>query len=257
MKTTGQKILIMVSLAVLIAAAKLPAAEQPQPAAPEEPALAPPPPEGAETDAPSGPWGHRGRRGPGGPAGGRGIGLILRGLDLSDEQAEQVRGILSADAERAKSAAKAVAEARKALHKTVMEGADEAAVRAAAAELAGAITENSVAKAAKMASVRKLLTEEQLAKLDRFGAERADRRQRREKFRANQDGSGGRYGCGDRPGPRGQHRYDRRGRGMPRRGGPNAERFFERCDADGDGVLTRQEFEAIHGNREHSPPPGR
>jgi|GEM_PF-3190585 len=249
MKTNTQILVFAVSLALLIAFAAIPAAAQAQPAAGPEPQMGPPPAEGS---AEFGPWGRNRHHGPARAAVGRGIGRILQALDLTEEQAEQVRNILSADAERAQSARKAVAEARKALHEAVMKGADEAAVRAAAATLTHAITENSVANSAKMASVRTVLTDEQLDQLDRLSAKR---RPGGPMLGRRPAGPRGGYGCSEGGYRRGGGRNYGRGPGMNRRRGPGMEMFFDRCDADGDGAVTRQELEQCREGMNYPPAP--
>jgi hypothetical protein len=99
---------------------------------------------------------------------------ILRQLDLTDEQVEAINEVLKANQEKAETAGKAVAEATKGLHEAVIKG-DEAGIREAATKLGKAIGNGAVLRAATMASVKKVLTDEQRAELDELIAELKER----------------------------------------------------------------------------------
>lgn len=190
----------------------------------------------------------RGMHGGPGMAGRRGGGdghmmfkRILRRLDPNDKQTEQIKAIREANKEKLEAAKKAIAEARKALHEAVIEGANEATVRAAATTLGNALGDQAVLKASTMASIKKILTEEQLAKLKEI---RAKMKERAEKFREKMED----------PEFRGKKFRHHRGpwhkRGDDRRGhtrGLKIDRLFETKDTNQDGKLTKEEFRAGEG----------
>jgi len=99
--------------------------------------------------------------GPGGPA----ILHILSRLDLSDEQKESVKKITEAAKEQNKAAAEAAVEARKVLREAVDKG-EESTIRKAATDLGKVLGDQAVLKVQTMASIKKVLTPEQLQKLD-------------------------------------------------------------------------------------------
>ena len=169
-----------------------------------------------------GPGGER----PVGPAPEMGLGRLLRRLELDPNQRAKIRTILEGNRERAEAARKAVAEARKLLEQTVVAGANDVTVRDAAGKLCKVISDEAVAKAAAMASVRGELTAEQVTKLNGLLAERQKRMEElgkgkgwpgpggKERFEGPRgprgpQGPGGRRGAGprgwdeDAPGPGG------------------------------------------------------
>jgi Spy/CpxP family protein refolding chaperone len=185
----------------------------------------------------AGPHGrHRGGHGRdrGGWKGGHGrgmmLGRILRKLDLTDEQNEQIKAIREADREKTKDAREAVAETTKALHEAAFQDANEATIRAAATALGNALGDKAVLRATTMASIKKVLTAEQLEKL---AQSRAKMKERVGQFRK---------GMRD---PESCNRFSRGGgpRSRPRRG-LNVEKLFETRDADKDGKLTKEELQA-------------
>lgn len=189
--------------------------------------------------------GHRSGHGRdrGGWKGGHGrgmmLGRILRKLDLTDEQNEQIKAIREANREKTKDAREAVAEATKALHETAFQDANEAAIRAAATVLGNALGDRAVLRATTMASIKKVLTAEQLEKL---AQSRAKMKERAGKFRERMRD------------PESCDRFSRRRRrgSRPRRG-LNVEKLFEAKDANKDGKLTKEELQA-GGDKER---PGR
>jgi Spy/CpxP family protein refolding chaperone len=174
---------------------------------------------------------------------------ILRRLDLTEEQDLQVQGILEACKAEMEAASEAVADARKSLHEAVAEGADETAIRSAAAVLGTSIGDRAVLKSQTIAEVKKVLTPEQIEQLDQIKADfkaRAEKRREQMKGYEGRPGRRGRgRGCGPRRGP---------GRGGPG-GGYNFDRFFDAADTDGDGMLTRDELRTFRQQRRGRPGP--
>jgi Spy/CpxP family protein refolding chaperone len=133
---------------------------------------------------PGGPGGFIGRRGPGGPGGGRGAGLPLRELGLTDTQREQVRTAMGAHKGEFDAIATRLRTARTALQDAVTAATfDEGAVRAKAADLAAVEADAAVLRAKAHAEVWALLTPEQQQKAQQLKAQRAERQaQMRERF---------------------------------------------------------------------------
>jgi Spy/CpxP family protein refolding chaperone len=131
-----------------------------------------------------GPWG----RHMGGPPAGR-LGFALGQLDLTEAQREQIRAIHQTHRQETQAAGQQVTAARQALDQAVASGADEGAIRGAAAKLGEAIAEASVLRAKVHAEVLQVLTPEQQAKARELRAqfqERAKLRQQRMKLRMKQ-----------------------------------------------------------------------
>ena len=223
-----------------------------------------------------------------GPMAGRhngpGIARALRRLDLTEQQRESVRNILESARDKTEPGREAIAEATKALHTAVAENAGETAIREAAANIGKVIGDQAVSRAATMASIKEVLTEEQLGKLQKMkdsesrdDLDRAEVRGRGLQRRNQRSVSGRGY---DRPG-RGAGRFgrnferpdrgagrlsrdpDRQGRGFGegpgRQGrgsgeGPRAglriDRLIEQVDTNNDGTLTAEELEAFKENVE-------
>ena len=125
----------------------------------------------------------------GGAAQGRGgpgrIRGVLRHLDLTDEQREAIRGAVQRHRESGQSLRQQLGAARQALRDEVRSGgADEAAIRALAAEVAPLAADAAVGRAALHAEIRELLTDEQRTQLEALRANaRENDRQRRERRR--------------------------------------------------------------------------
>lgn len=100
--------------------------------------------------------------------------LILRTLDLTDEQRELIKAILEAAKPDMEAAREAVAEASATLNEAVVQGADEDTILAAASALGDAIGAQAVLRAQTIASIKAVLTEEQLAQLDENLAREAE-----------------------------------------------------------------------------------
>jgi len=113
----------------------------------------------------------------------QGILGMYRGLDLTDEQKESIKKITEESKEKSKAAAEAVDEARKALQETVVKG-EETAIRKAAKNLGEALGDHAVLRAKKMASIKAVLTPEQLKKQEEL---KAKMKERGEKFREKMD----------------------------------------------------------------------
>jgi Spy/CpxP family protein refolding chaperone len=158
------------------------------------------------------------------------LGRILHRLDLTNEQNEQIKAIREANREKTKDAREAVAETTKALHEAASQEANEATIRAAATAVGNALGDRAVLRATAMASIKKVLTAEQLEKLEEL---RAKMKERAGEFRKR---------MGDPKSCDGFSR--RRGRGSRPRRGLNIERLFETKDANKDGKLTKEELQA-------------
>jgi len=129
-------------------------------------------------EGPGGPGGFIGRGGPGGPM----AGMILRDLDLTDAQEEQVRSILEARRAADAPLMERAGAARQALQTAVQtRPVDEAAIRARAAELAVVEADLAVSQARLQAELFELLTPEQQTQVNE---RREQMQERREEFRA-------------------------------------------------------------------------
>lgn len=130
-----------------------------------------------------GPQGFGGRAiGPDGPGpeGGLFRELMAERLDLSDQQRDQIRGLLEAHRDEAEAVREALWSARQALHEAARGPAvDEAAILAAGALLGEKEAEAALHRARTMAEVRSLLTAEQQAELDEMREMRQEFRERR------------------------------------------------------------------------------
>lgn len=174
----------------------------------------------------------RGRRfaGPGrrGPQGAMMLRRIVHRLDLTEEQIQKVKTIAKNNKETVEATEKTLEQARNAVHEAVVKGAAESEVRAAAASLGATLADQAVNKAATMASIRAILTEEQLKELDELGVERKGRgiRGRRGMGRRGRGGPGAMRGGRGRGGPGGM-------RGHGPRSGWRGGRGYGRGDFDG------------------------
>ncbi len=126
-------------------------------------------------------------QGRGGP---RGIGRVLRQLDLTDDQREAVRGAAERHRESGRSLRQQLGAARQALRDEVRSGAaDETAIRGLAAEVAPLAADAAVRRAALYAEIRGLLTDDQRARLEALQANaRENDRPRRQRRRERREG---------------------------------------------------------------------
>ena len=114
------------------------------------------------------------RGGPGGPFGM--AGLPLRGLELTDAQREQVRTIMESHSADQKAVGDKMIAARKALHEAIAaDTLDEAAIRAAAAEVGAAEADAAVLQAKIHGEVFAILTPEQVKKAKELRSEMENR----------------------------------------------------------------------------------
>lgn len=139
----------------------------------------------AREQGPGRPGGGFGRRGPGGP-GGPGMGGPggvlpgLRGLDLTDAQREQVKGLMESHKAEFDAQLQKLGPAHKALQDTIMaETLDETAIRQRAAELAAVEADGAVLRAKVFAQVWALLTPDQQQKARDMKAQADKRRSER------------------------------------------------------------------------------
>jgi protein CpxP len=110
-----------------------------------------------------GPGGPGFRGGPGGPFGMGG--LMLRDLDLTDAQREQVKAIMESHRDEQKAIGDRMQAARKALHDAIAADTfDETAVRAKAAEIGAVEADAAVLQATIKSEVFGILTPEQVKK---------------------------------------------------------------------------------------------
>jgi Spy/CpxP family protein refolding chaperone len=144
---------------------------------------------------------------------------LLRRLNLSEEQRQNVKTILEDNKENVQVAEKAVHDAMKNLHQTVINEEGEEAIRKAAAEIGTAVGNQAVLKAQTITAVKETLTEEQKQKLESM-KEKAQ--QLRESMQQFQD----EFGPGYNRAPRGQgmqgsgHGFRGRGKGKGGYGPP-------------------------------------
>jgi Spy/CpxP family protein refolding chaperone len=172
----------------------------------------------------------------------------LHRLDLTEEQRELIRDILQAGRDACEAGREAVANATKALHTAVTEGADEAIIREAATNLGTALGDQAVLRASTITLVKEILTEEQLEQLQQMKAPKL--RERLGGAGTWGGGSGrGRFPCPLGRGPGGPGR----GPGMGPGAGLGIDRLIDNVDTDGDGTLTAEELEAFKENMKGRP----
>jgi Spy/CpxP family protein refolding chaperone len=122
-------------------------------------------------------------RGPGGPEGFLPLHL-LRELNLSESQREQIRAARQAKADELKELRQKTFQARRSLHQATFGGEEEMVLRQLAEGLALAEGDLAVAEAGLHREVMSILTPEQVQKLEKLRAERDARlKERMERIR--------------------------------------------------------------------------
>jgi len=101
-----------------------------------------------------------------GPGGGILMLRVLRQLNLTAEQQEKVKAILEQSREESQAAGTAVQNAAQALHQAVIEEKGEDAISTAAQTLGKAIGDQAIQRASIATSIKAVLTEEQVKKLE-------------------------------------------------------------------------------------------
>lgn len=258
---TGSKIVIAVALAILILTGQVLAAKDP-PRYGRGPNQVPNrgAPDRLNLSPPGQPQQPNMLSSPAGPNQKMNLKLVMKKLDLTKEQRGQIKDIIRSNKKECKNTNNAVRDATKALHDAVVNSAGEADIRASAAALGHAIGDRAVLRAKLLASIKQVLTPDQLEKLERF--KNQPFRQRiglgGPNFGPGQGpglglgqgpsgpGGGLRFGPGPGPnGPMGGARFGQ-GPGRPNAPGMNPPRIFERIDTNSDGMLTDNEFEAAN-----------
>jgi protein CpxP len=113
--------------------------------------------------------------GPGGPGGMRQL-MMLRRLDLTDAQKEQVKGIVGSHKEEAKTIGDRARTAHRALEAAITsETFDEATVRTRAADVATVNADAAVAQARGFSEIYQILTTEQQTRLKEIQAKVQER----------------------------------------------------------------------------------
>jgi Spy/CpxP family protein refolding chaperone len=131
---------------------------------------------------------------PFGPAPG-GLLRLGRWLDLTDEQATQIKTICDKAQADANTAAEAVVSARDALHKAVISGATEAQIQSAATALGTAMGNQAVLAAKTLAAAKSVLTDEQRQELEKIQTKRTPLPHRRGPVAGNGRGNGWGHGA--------------------------------------------------------------
>jgi Spy/CpxP family protein refolding chaperone len=208
----------------------------------------------------------------------------LHRLGLTEQQTERIENILESARDKSESVREAIANATKAFHTAIAESAGETAIREAAVNLGKAIGDQAVSRATTMASIKEVLNEEQLERLEKIKDSESrgvlDRAEFRGRgmHRPNQHGAlsrghdrpgrgAGVFGRGHDGPDRGMGRFgrgpERQGRGFGEgpgrqgrgsdenpRAGLRIDRLIEQVDTNNDGTLTAEELEAFKKNVE-------
>jgi len=180
---------------------------------------------------------------------------VLRRLDLTKEQREEIKGIVKANRDGIEKARDAREEALKAFASAVETG-DEAGIRAAGSVLGNALADMAVLRTQAVAAIKKALTEEQIQQLDGIRERIKNARVQNPGLRARRGGLGpGRgLGLGPQTGLAPMQRNAGPWQGQPMRTqrpglmGPNPlanPDVFQRIDRNGDGAITQQELRAF------------
>jgi periplasmic protein CpxP/Spy len=137
--------------------------------------------------------GHHGHHGEG-ARGDKGHGMMLRGIELTEEQKTKVGELHKAAAPEMRAAMKEAFEARRALHELTVSGSfDEAKAREIAQKGADAMARASVLKAKTHSQVLSVLTPEQRKELADRAEKRKERMQQRmqERMKKQQEAKAG------------------------------------------------------------------
>lgn len=161
----------------------------------------------------------RGQRGPGGPGRGPAILRVLHQLELTEEQREEVKTIMTDHKEAAKTTHQALRDAQIVLHEAVVDGAGEEVIRSAAADVGTAMADQAVGQSALVTSIKEVLTEEQLTKLAEMREEMKERMEKGREAREKLENCECQCDC-----PRCQ-RPDPDDRGPRGRGGQRGQQF--------------------------------
>jgi Spy/CpxP family protein refolding chaperone len=172
--------------------------------------------------------------GPLGPGQGAGFGLLAGRLQLTDEQKAAIKNIFEQAQEEAQAAQEAVAEAQNGLHEAVRSGATEEEIKAAGSALGTAIGNRAAIHARTLTAAKAALTAEQLQELEKI-------QETRPQPRGRMQGWG--MGRGFGPGRAVQPPAD----GSAPNAATRLQTVFETADADKDGTLSLEEFQAFHG----------
>ncbi len=138
---------------------------------------------GVETSATSqmGPGGPHGRRG--GPGGPGGHWRMLRALDLSDEQRQELRASMEEVRGQMREVHENLFAAKKSLHEAVLRGDDESILRELAEAVGDAEGEVAFVRAQQFARIVTILDDEQKLKMQQLYEEAESRREgRKERF---------------------------------------------------------------------------
>ncbi len=121
-----------------------------------------------------------GDRGQSGPRGEHFLHFMLRGLDLTDAQKEQIRGLLEQEREGAEDRHTALRDAHQSLHQLATAETYDAAAVKAAAETIGRLSAEMAENRARVGnSIYQVLTPEQRQQLEERHERRIARRQER------------------------------------------------------------------------------
>ena len=137
--------------------------------------------------------GERGPQGEGmGPMGHGGPMRMLRELDLSDDQRQQIRALF--EEVDASGAPERLREARESLHHAIESGADEASLRQLASQLGAVEGDAAVERARVQGRIQEILTAEQKKELEQLKEQAKERmemhRRQREERKARRGKSG-------------------------------------------------------------------
>ena len=124
------------------------------------------------------------RHGPPSPPGAMQFRMLLRDLDLNEQQRDTIREMLDGQREATMDVHQRLFEVRKSLHDAAIRGDDESILRGLADEVGKIEGEAALAQAKQLSGVIAILEPEQKSKLEELRAEAESRRDdRRQRFR--------------------------------------------------------------------------